>query len=321
MEFRLLQYPNPLVKLNEVPDHYKQFNIANAKPLCIRGAFGDYLTQIIRAKNCRIQLNIFNILVDILAHPYMPRSVIPLHFTLKGNIKCYLEGFGEAWLIEKCANLFYVPGKIHHKAWFKPGFYKSFHIDFSPRILMRLATKHPELKEVLTRFSDRSIEGVRQHTSFITPEIQKIIKQILYFHPDREPELSTFTEIKSKELLLKYVQNTPLGLDPRPKTDKEFIDQIAAFIGAHLDYPFTIKLLGRTFAINETTLKRRFKQYTGQTIYAYLTRKRMEYAMKLLESGVLVGDIAGRVGYHDFSSFDRSFRHYFGHSPAFYRRK
>lgn len=306
----------------EVPSQYSQYRLSGAIPLYVKGDFGDYLTQIIRTAGYDIQLNIFNILTEWWLHPNTLNSVIPLHFMLEGSIKCLLEGFGEAWLIEKCVNLFYVPGKIYHKAWFEPGFYRSFHIDFSPQTFRYLPARYPELNDVLTRLVGNSTSGVQQHTSYITPIVQKIVNEILHDCPVREPELSVFAEIKSKELLLKYVQNPPADAGNIQFTPKALIDQVTAFMETHLDYPFTIKLLAGMFTTNETALKRHFKQYTGQTIYTFLLEKRMEMAFNLLKDNTLpIRTIAQQVGYEDFSSFDRAFSHHFGHSPAFYRKR
>lgn len=320
MDFHILKYHSPIIRVNEVPPHYSQFRMPAARPLYVRGAFGEYLTQIISAAGYHIQFNIFNILTDKEICPYSYYSAIPLHFMLRGNIKCLLQGFGEAWLIEKCINLFYVPGKIYHKAWFKPGFYKSFHIDFSPCTLKFLATKYRELENVLTRTAGQSDEGIQQHTSYITPAVQKIVYEVIHDCPVGEPDLSTFAEIKGKELLLKYLQNVPL-ISSR-KTEKEFIDDVATFMKTHLDYPFTIRLLATIFSTNETALKKQFKRYRGQTIYSFLTARRMNEALRLLNLNELsIRDISISIGYDDFSSFDRAFSHYFGHSPSFYHRK
>jgi AraC-like DNA-binding protein len=241
---------------------------------------------------------------------------------LEGNVKCLLGGFGEVWLTAKCINLFYVPGKIYHKALFKPGFYRSFHIDFSPQTFRHLAARYPELNDVLTRLGGHSTEGIQQHTSYITPVVQKIVNEVLYDCPAGEPDLSTFAEIKSKELLLKYLQNTPTDTSSIPLARKELIGQVAKFMETNLDFPFTIRMLATMFTTNETTLKRQFKQYTGQPIYAFLLQKRMEKALNLIENNALpIRTIALQIGYDDFSSFDRAFSHHFGHSPAFYRKK
>jgi AraC-like DNA-binding protein len=240
---------------------------------------------------------------------------------LQGDLQCWLEGFGEAWLMEKSINLFYVPGLKYHKAWFKRGIYKSFHIDFSPGMLKRLAVKYPELEDVLARTSGHSGQGARKHISYITPVVKKIIDEVLYSCPSGEPDLSTFAEIKSKELLLKYLQSTSIdGIDDS-ETRKELIDDVAEFIKRHSDYPLTIRLLAKRFGTNETTLKRQFKQFTGKTIYGFLIDQRMKEAIILINSRELaIGEIAMRVGYEDFSSFDRAFSNYWGHSPAFYRK-
>lgn len=321
MEFLPSSNHKFLFSLDTIPNDYRSYRIPGAKPLYVQGGFGNYLTQIIASQGCNIQLNLFKIIKKAYLHPFTVFPLLPLHFMLQGNIRCKLEGFGEAWLRENFYNLFYIPENIRHQAWFKKGFYISFHIDFSPEYLEWLATKHHELKDVKERLSEHSVKGVQQHYAPITPLIRNMIDEIMYRSPLEEPEKSTFTEIRGKELLLKYVQDTPINKAIISRNSKELMNNLISYINDHLDYPHSIRSLSRRYSLSETALRRQFMQYTGQTIGRFLLDKRMEKAMELLVTTTLpVRDIAMQVGYYDFSSFDRAFVREFGHSPGYYRR-
>ncbi len=65
---------------------------------------------------------------------------------------------------------------------------------------------------------------------------------------------------------------------------------------------------------------RSFERYTGQTVVAYLTKVKMDFAKQMLESSDLtVLDIAGRLGYGSVSHFNRLFRSSTGVTPRTYR--
>lgn len=67
---------------------------------------------------------------------------------------------------------------------------------------------------------------------------------------------------------------------------------------------------------------RTFKQYTGQTISAYLTQYKMEIARQmLLATQRTVLDIADQLGYNSVSHFNKVFCKSTGISPGAYRRK
>jgi AraC-like DNA-binding protein len=311
----------PVTTCHEVPAKYRQYRILAAQPCYTEGNFFNYLTQIITSRGCSAQLNLIHMVDDCCLQPYTVDSIIPLHFTLMGNIRCMLEGFGEAWLLEKRFHLFYVPGGKRHHAWFKPGSHISFHIDFSPEYLQWLATQYPEIADVSKRTTQRSTAGVQQHAAYITPSIRKIVNEIITGCPTEEPEKSLFMEVKSKELLLKYVQDIPVDKELLSQGEISRLDAMIAYVTAHLDHPHTIESLSEQSGMSKTILKRKFKEYTGQGIHGYIMERRLTEAMRLITDTTLpVYDIAVQTGYYTFSSFDRAFLHRFGHSPAYYRR-
>ena len=64
---------------------------------------------------------------------------------------------------------------------------------------------------------------------------------------------------------------------------------------------------------------RRFKQSTGITPYAWLTRLRLEQACALLNRGrATIAQVASDVGFYDQSHFVRAFRQAFGVAPSRY---
>jgi AraC-like DNA-binding protein len=78
----------------------------------------------------------------------------------------------------------------------------------------------------------------------------------------------------------------------------------------------TIREVARSAGINETSLKRGFKALFGETLFDFSVRRRMEYAMKLLnDRNMPISHVAEAVGYVHQTSFATAFRRHFGMCP------
>jgi transcriptional regulator GlxA family with amidase domain len=85
--------------------------------------------------------------------------------------------------------------------------------------------------------------------------------------------------------------------------------------------PSAVVHVTRRSGIAERTLKRRFKQATGNTLIDYVQKIRIEAAKRLLEDSTMpVDEIAASVGYEDNSFFRRLFKRLTGLTPSRYRR-
>lgn len=83
----------------------------------------------------------------------------------------------------------------------------------------------------------------------------------------------------------------------------------------------TARNLAREFQISDTSLKNYFHIVYGISMAAYLRRKRMARAARLLvETDLPVGRVAEEVGYGNQSKFAAVFREEYGRNPLEYRR-
>jgi len=111
------------------------------------------------------------------------------------------------------------------------------------------------------------------------------------------------------------------GLDHAEPKDA-YMRKIHDYLLENLDQRITTQTLSRTFTMNPTTLKARFKQAYGHSIAAHMQLHRMERAAALLKhSDLTVQEISGQVGYASQSKFATVFRQTYGLSPLEYRKK
>lgn len=68
-------------------------------------------------------------------------------------------------------------------------------------------------------------------------------------------------------------------------------------------------------SVSGRTLARAFRVSTGMTFGQWRTLARMELAVRLLDQGYAVGDVARRVGYRTISAFSSAFQRVLGSSP------
>jgi AraC family transcriptional regulator len=96
------------------------------------------------------------------------------------------------------------------------------------------------------------------------------------------------------------------------------LHRVFAYIDAHLDEPLDVATLAREASFSPFHFHRLFSAHTGETIGAYLTRRRVEQAAARLgaQPRVTVLTMALSVGFGSAEAFSRAFKKHFGCSPS-----
>lgn len=99
------------------------------------------------------------------------------------------------------------------------------------------------------------------------------------------------------------------------------IQDAKAYIEAHLTEPLPLQDLARAAGYSPFHWHRLFTAVTGETLAAYIRRRRLEEsARELAESGKTALDVAMTYQYDSQEAFIRAFRRQFGVTPCQYRR-
>lgn len=97
------------------------------------------------------------------------------------------------------------------------------------------------------------------------------------------------------------------------------IETVRRYIRDHLQEPLSVEQLAKEFHYSRTRLSVLFKEATGQTINAYITKERVAKAKHLLVEGKLsMAQISRAVGYSSPQYFSRRFSQMVGCSPSDY---
>lgn len=82
-----------------------------------------------------------------------------------------------------------------------------------------------------------------------------------------------------------------------------------------------VSALAREYGFDRSHLYRIFKARYGIGIKEYLTKQRMNNAVRLLADGFSVSESAAMVGYADAFNFSKAFKEHFGVPPSKYKSK
>lgn len=98
--------------------------------------------------------------------------------------------------------------------------------------------------------------------------------------------------------------------------------RLASYIEHYYDKPMTLYSIARDFGCTAGHLSRVFKQHTGLSPKQYIIQRRIAEAKRLLreDSNLIVDSISQRIGFEDFTVFNRNFKLVTGMTPSQYRK-
>ena len=85
------------------------------------------------------------------------------------------------------------------------------------------------------------------------------------------------------------------------------------------DYNLSLSQIARVSGFNPSYLSRFYKQNTGEKLSEYISFKKLELAKSLLNQGLLIRDVATKIGYESPSSFIYFFKKSLGITPKQYQ--
>ena len=123
-------------------------------------------------------------------------------------------------------------------------------------------------------------------------------------------------------LLLRHVpvRQLPEGELIRRRQRNELLERIFTFVHENFRKPLDLDDAAAAAHLSKFYFSRFFKEQTGQTFHAYLSRVRVGHAEELLAGSDLpVTEVAYSSGFSSLKTFNRLFRTYTGTSPSRYR--
>ncbi|MCX8081985.1 MAG: AraC family transcriptional regulator [bacterium] len=177
--------------------------------------------------------------------------------------------------------------------------------------------------------------------SFINREIKKIIETSPHIIRlgEREATLveiifrNISVEVATKEMnweeivhyetmaLISLLKRCSSKKNPVPRHNPR-VESIMNYIEGHFTEDISLSDIAKKFFISESYLSHLFKNETGMPLKQYIFQRRIMEAKKLLTEHPekKVYTVAGKVGFTDFTIFNRTFKKITGMTPSNYRR-
>ncbi|MCW3160300.1 helix-turn-helix transcriptional regulator [Chryseobacterium oryctis] len=248
------------------------------------------------------------------------QEILELHFNLSLNGIGYKNHFLDSEKVSSMTgNLIHI-GATDEKSdiyFEKKSEYKTFDIHFSKNVFLKYYGENKKLDNFIKHISDGKSLGYTNNEIYITPPILCAIQDI---NSCQYQGLTRKIYIESKiyEILAHTLENHSNEKQPKiSNRDKEIVHLAASLINENIKKPLTIEEISKRVGINQTKLKKLFKEIFGCTIFTYLQTIRMNNAKTYItDSELTIDEISQLSGYTSISNFSAAFKKHFGFSPS-----
>lgn len=120
---------------------------------------------------------------------------------------------------------------------------------------------------------------------------------------------------------INYVCSRTLDYENEVKRSLSIVEKVEKYIHEHYWENISREEIASSVFLAPEYLAKLYKKKAGRTVKDYLNQYRIQQAKKLLKnSGQNISDVAGMVGFDNFSYFSTIFKKYEGMSPGEYRK-
>lgn len=141
-------------------------------------------------------------------------------------------------------------------------------------------------------------------------------KLIEYYHAFPEHDFITLAKAILAENALLIEQLDRTGNDEEFKHLDEFTSGVIKYIRDNLTSIRSLDQLAAELYVSKSTLYHAFKKAMKISIMQYVRNKKVLHAQKLIRSGVKPTKACSLSGFDDYTTFYRSYKLFFGHSPG-----
>lgn len=223
---------------------------------------------------------------------------------------------------------------ITHKGDLTFGFAngETFHLQHSKDFCNIEVMIMPKLLDILIKDMDFHFSCLSEKVDFFLQHLQihqsinvlSCARQLFYLMQNTDCKVTNRLLLYAH--VLKYLNwyfksfDSLLTKEEFTQWEYEQFNYVRNYLVSDLTNPPTIEWLAKQVGINQSKLKKGFKQVFGKSIYAYFLTERMNKAKQLLMENS-VTETAVMMGYSNISHFSSAFRKQFGVLPKEIRRQ
>lgn len=250
--------------------------------------------------------------VDFHQHPFYEIFVL-----LSGNVNYIIEG--RTYKLRPGDILLTSNQDIHKPEIFSGKPYERFVIWLSDDFFDYISDFGDDLSACFADASSKDYRLIRPNEHRFT-KMKRLIDQLDHLRAVPNLGNKALTHAKIIEFLVQLSRayyDTSVSVNDDISED-DMINQIVVFINEHLSEDLSLDQIADAFYLSKFYLSKRFKQYTGLSIYQYIMKKRLTVARNMLAEGVPVIEACNRCGFGDYSNFLKAFKREFTCTPTSY---
>ena len=212
---------------------------------------------------------------------------------------------GDVLLIEK--------QKIHRPELEKDSVYERSIIYIAPEFLKYFSTQECDLEEI---FESKTGHILRTKNN---PKVFDLLGRF-----EQELSKSGFGNDVMSNLMLvqilieigRMIHKQRMDLSNAVMTENTRVLELMKYMDRHLTEDLSIEQIADEFYLSKYHMMRLFRQETGQSMYEYLTLRRLLKARELIAQGMNATESCYHSGFRSYSSFTRAHAKYFGWTPT-----
>lgn len=253
-------------------------------------------------------------------------------YVTKGQCEHYVE---DRFYLMAAGDTFLIPPRAEHKTVLCPGA-AVISCELSLEDILPAETRQgqTDVKSYLDMLSvmnfledSRSRQPRFRFRPEVMPAVDRLMKELLREFNEEQPCYQDMLRVKIQELLLLFIREFRVSPDYRI-TDASYeryhslMREAIAYIDAHYAESLSLDDVSRISTLSKTYFCSLFKLMTQKTFVEYITERRVQGAMRMLETtDRSIQQVSEENGFHDPTHFSRTFKKAVGMSPRDYRKQ
>ena len=224
--------------------------------------------------------------------------------------------------------LLVISGDVHYNIDGKQYVLKPYDLLFIPASTYHflIPKSNNTYESFVLNFSQEFIQDERLQKLFAQPRIINILTDLifhrmfglfdLYFQTYTPKDFKLAAELLLKEILLYASYKVIAGdLDEPAGNFHPLITRIIAYITENIHKDMNSDILAKEMNFSKSYVQNIFSTVMEIGLQEYINQKKIHAAHYDIQSGMAPSDAAAKYGYHNYSSFYRQYKKFFGQSP------
>jgi len=206
-------------------------------------------------------------------------------------------------------------GQIHRPEFVKGMEYERIIFYISPEFLQKQSAEECNLEQLFDGIHGHVLR-LKEHRYQKVFDLAKLLEEELNKDSYGKNIMANSLLLQLLVRLGRYRERGQLMPAERPKVSDVRITRLLSFIENHLSEELSVEDLAESVFMSRYHMMRLFKKETGQSVYDYLTERRLFFARELIRQGVPATESCFQAGFGSYSSFTRAYGKRFGTTPT-----